>query len=851
MRYWQTLKPEQRLDIKRRIAFCILLFERFSLASWRVITWTFAYFGLCLLQIPALLGGWAVVTALIIYWVGAFYLIYKDGKNFKIPTPSQTDRALENTSGFTYRPLEILEDKIANDSVEAQRLWAVEERKSLSLLNLLKIPKPTPHMARLDPYGLRLLSGIFFIMTLIIAGQQGPQHLMSNLFPLSFSDPKTGAAFLNLTLIPPEYTKLPRVAVMGSGRLDEPLTAVEGSKLELTVNTVLGKPTLRIDRDKFPFEKLTNKSWSLHTILTEGKKLSVNQWGISRASLPLSIIKDQPPTLTVSEEVQQRDKSHLQFALDVKDDFGVSEIIMEMTLDPLVDTPHTGSPYTEQRLVMTEGDKETRLSPVYDLTWHAWSGLPVIIRFSVKDAIGQTAQSEPLKVVLPEREFKNPVAAQLIAMRKEFMFDRENVDFMARAEEILNILVRPSMYRHDKVVFLNLRSMISRLVYSPDNKTLDALAVQLWNTAVHVEDGKLPEAARDLRNAKAHLDRLLADKDSTDAEIQQAMQDLRSAMQSYYESLYQEIQKRLANGEILSISQELLESLMNHEDMAAYLDQLQQAALSNERQTAREMLSQLQSLMDQLEPDMHAEMPKDMKAMQKTMEDLQGLIEEQKALLNRSKQLEQQMNPQSSQEQSPPQDPFDLGEMNEQDQAPENMDDGSGLDNPDGEGGGGGNEPLTMKGGQKIQGGIRMKLGDTMTRTSEQINDIPPSMQKAEGQMRASEKAMQDGNIKQSIASQEKALDDLQSSMDEMGQSMAERMQQMMSNQAGQPTDPLGRAQNSGNGPSWMPNNNIKIPDQADRKRVQDIQKTLRDRSGQMDRPMYELEYYRRLLKQF
>jgi hypothetical protein len=63
--------------------------------------------------------------------------------------------------------------------------------------------------------------------------------------------------------------------------------------------------------------------------------------------------------------------------------------------------------------------------------------------------------------------------------------------------------------------------------------------------------------------------------------------------------------------------------------------------------------------------------------------------------------------------------------------------------------------------------------------------------------------------------------------------------------------DPLGRPMQEGNGPSWMPGSQVKIPDEAERKRVQEIQKMLRDRAGELERPDYELDYFRRLLKQF
>jgi len=87
-----------------------------------------------------------------------------------------------------------------------------------------------------------------------------------------------------------------------------------------------------------------------------------------------------------------------------------------------------------------------------------------------------------------------------------------------------------------------------------------------------------------------------------------------------------------------------------------------------------------------------------------------------------------------------------------------------------------------------------------------------------------------------------------------MRQQMQQMMKQMtfmaMSGGMG-PTDPLGRPLNEGEGQSMFPGSRIEIPDEATRKRVQDIMRTLREKSGDFSRPDYELDYFRRLLRQF
>ena len=68
-----------------------------------------------------------------------------------------------------------------------------------------------------------------------------------------------------------------------------------------------------------------------------------------------------------------------------------------------------------------------RTRPSYhDLSPHPWAGLPVEIRLVATDALGQTGESEPVRITLPERVFRNPVARAIIDQRKELVEGSES-----------------------------------------------------------------------------------------------------------------------------------------------------------------------------------------------------------------------------------------------------------------------------------------------------------------------------------------------------------------------------------------------------------------------------------------
>lgn len=131
----------------------------------------------------------------------------------------------------------------------------------------------------------------------------------------------------------------------------------------------------------------------------------------------------------------------------------------------------------------------------------------------------------------------------------------------------------------------------------------------------------------------------------------------------------------------------------------------------------------------------------------------------------------------------------------------------------------------------------------------------------AEQEMRSSSDRLRQNDPKGSIPHQELAIQYLKDAQDDLSQQLQERMQQMLgpgdpmlSQGAPQQYDPLGRPMpggEEGGKQPFSPTSRVKIPDEAERKRVQEILKILREKSGDFTRSKEELDYFRRLLKQF
>src|SRR6185436_458184 len=94
---------------------------------------------------------------------------------------------------------------------------------------------------------------------------------------------------------------------------------------------------------------------------------------------------------------------------------------------PLVDPPKI--PLTLPQLRTRDGTGET----IKDLTSHPWAGAKVRITLVAKDEAGQEGRSDPVEVVLPVRNFNDPLARAIVEQRANLAMDANAADRVADA----------------------------------------------------------------------------------------------------------------------------------------------------------------------------------------------------------------------------------------------------------------------------------------------------------------------------------------------------------------------------------------------------------------------------------
>jgi uncharacterized protein (TIGR02302 family) len=788
----------------------LMYLEQFAAAFWPPISWVLFFLTLWLLQIPNMLGAFGYEIAFIVGFVGLAFWIYKGLGDFKRPTKENIARRIERYNALAHRPLSQQDDTLANPEKEETRATWVRYKQSLQgLLKNIKTPSLESQAMGRDPYALRFAVFFLFVTASVMAGGQWGERVHAGLTPFSlYKIPGFGLEGATITITPPEYTGYAPVTLKGRGGkqiVDIPV----GSHVRAQVQGGIGTPVLVMGDTKYHMQRLQGNAYGYDAFITNDTRISIRQAFLPRVNWRYNVIDDTPPAISTTGEPEITEYQSIRLPITVLDDYGVRDIAIRMTLNPVVSEAPLGEVYTEKRAVMSAPGQETELSPVFDLTWHTWAGLPVILKITAIDAIGNKA-SQDIEITLPERSFSHPLAKKLIEHRKFLAWNPEG-PYEEMRDSLYRLQTHPDDYDHDLVILMALRTAAARLYFSPGLDTAKALIKMFWDVAVHLEDGDINLALRQLQEAQRNLEQALSDPNASDEEVARKVEELRQAMANYFREMARELHKRMAEGKDMPLMPpQMFSQMLDAEQLSQFFDQLQSEALDNPDK-ARELLSQLNKLLDMMNPNFSQTMPMDMQMMAEGVSELQQLVRRQEELLDQTR------TQQALKEEQPTAPPPDTSTNKVE------------------------------------QDALRYVLGQLMLDADEQIGEIPESMGLAEQEMRHSSSSLDADNPGGSIPHQEQAIEHLRDSMQSLSQQLAERMQQMTGFMLGQgATDPLGRPrgdQDGGN--SFFSGSGVKIPDEAERKRVQEILRQLREKSGEYERPREEREYYRRLLKQF
>ena len=866
--------------------------------TWEALLWPFVVLAAFLIislfdlwsLLPPILHRALLVVSGVALLVSLLPLI-----RFPVPTRAEALRRLERDADIKHRPASSYEDKLgATSRADTQLLWAVHRERLAKLVAKLKPSWPMPRTDRKDPYAVRSALLLVLIVAALSAGPNRWDRVASAFSPAARTT--TAPLRLDAWVTPPIYTGVaPIVLADGSepvGAGNETVRALsvpERSELIVRAYAPHGQSVSLVSQADDGSQattvapKATGSQGLLefNLALTTPGSADVKVGGNIVAKWRFDLIKDASPQISLMGSPTTTPRGALRLTFRATDDHGVASAEARFVLADAKDAaaatpesvPELDGGKTKSNL-LTEAPlmplplprvnaKQVEGKSTQDLTAHPWAGLKVRMTLAARDQAGQVGLSEPYEFILPERNFTKPLAKAVVEQRKKLVREPDSAERVAMALDALTIGDDRAV--PDKTVYLALRDAYWRLDTDQSPESIASVVTQLWEIALRVEDGNIPEAERDVKAAQDRLSEALKQNASPE-EIQRLVDDLRNALGRYLQALAEQAQQKgnlpepqKSNNGDQTISDRELDKL---------LDNIEKLAKSGSKDMAEQMLSELKDILDRLQTGTFSDSAKQQRAA-KMMKDLNDLVSKQQKLLDDTFKAKRDQGGARQADQfnvSPPGQPMEFGpgiymspfgmpqENSEANGQSEGSDNSQGRSATGRNQARGGRQQQGQRPGQfdelsKQQGDLREQLQSMIDRLHIEGATSPEQFKDAGDAMGRAQEAMRDSNLDQATEEQGHALDQLRQGAQSLAEQMMENGEaQVGKGQGNSGKDPLGRPDRSNRPDLGL---SVKVPDEIDIQRAREVLDELRRRLGDPSRPMIELDYLERLIRPY
>ena len=530
--------------------------------------------------------------------------------------PSRHDglRRLDRNSGISHRPATTIGDELATPAEDtgSVALWRAHVERALLAAKKLKAGRPAPRLDLRDPIALRALVLILVVATFIAAGGERGKRIWAAfdwqgvVVPVNFR--------LDAWVSPPAYTAKPPVILPGLRPGERAQTSVAAvsvpagsvlvirasGKVEFDVKTTGGIEPVTDQRPQAPAGTDERRF-----VITDRATAQVHGLSEEDLTYAFNAIPDRPPTIELTKDPETQQRGTLQLNYKMEDDYGVVEAKARFALkddaaptapagDANAKRPLFGPP--EMPLALPQARVKNGIGQTTkDLTDHPWAGADVSMTLVARDEANNEGTSMPHELRLPERPFANLLARAIVEQRRELALDADARDQVLIALDALAI--GPEKFTPELGTYLGLRSLYWSLAGAKSDDDLREVVKQMWAFAQTLEDGNLSDAQARLRNAEQALRNAL-DRNASDEEIKRLMDELRAALDQYMQALAEQLRRNPQMARPLDPNNM---RQLRSQDLQSMLDRLEQMMRNGSRDAARQLLDQLQAMMDNLQ----------------------------------------------------------------------------------------------------------------------------------------------------------------------------------------------------------------------------------------------------------
>lgn len=751
-------------------------------------------------------------------------LLYKFTKKLQWPSRIVILRKIEHDNQLAHNPLLSKNDRLISGN---PNLW-IEHIKSIKAPSFLTLSRPRFSVdAKKDPYAIRFFVLLFFVITFYFGdGRIFFDKAYHSFFPpvsppIIVADEQARQSVTGW-IFPPEYTaKMPTVL---NADTPQPLIAPTGSQLSLQIDKKYWffKPEIQLSDDRFDHFTLDKESglYTYQTVLNDDDlviKLRIG-W-FNKMKWHLFVDEDHAPSVYFAKPPVGTNDGDVMFNYTYQDDYSVESIKLKITRAQSLMTDNEGEevPNVEYidlplRTPKTIGAQDITMQHKLDFARSIWAGTPVLLQLIAKDAIEQRAESDEILFIIPEREFRHPIAQELMITRRDLItnYARHRPMAVVRALEYMNM---PTLYQDDFGLFLSLSSLFNRLRVDVANRQRDSISELIWDIALTLDKDQM-------EREKEQLDRLLAEmmealEKGDDETVQKLIEELESKLFDYQQALFEFLQNH-AEEMPLAIGENSGLDALTDQNINSAMNRLRELAQAGSKQDLRNAIQHLKDFMAGLQKPQPANLTEQQKLALQQLQDLDAIIRQQDAIRNKTR-------------------------MNVERKVPD-------IDGA-----------LTEQ-----QKGLNAFFSELLTQCQGAGLSIPNSLPMAMEMMDETVNALNAPDFAMAQEMQEEILFLLQSGQEQLAQEIQSQMNMRIFSGVQQNNNPLmpqgrrdpfgrpvgGDQANGLAGNPLMPSG-VQIPDEFDIQETQRIQNELRRRSGERRRPEQELDYIRRLLNRF
>jgi len=833
--------------LARRVRFALtataagLWFERIGQAFWPFFSVLVGFCGFALLGLHDLFTPLARTLVLAGAALGVVASFGVGLWQFRRPPPHAALARVDAT--LPGQPLQALTDTplIGGDDPASNSLWTAHRARMLTRLKDIRAIGPTLRLSAADPYALRLMA----LTALGMGGLFGSLEQARTTTDLGTSGSNIAAGpNWEGWVQPPAYSGKPTLYL---GDLKDRFDVPKGSNVTVRFYGEDGVLTLS---ETVSGEPLSGTSAAPDFAVRQPGEIEIA--GPTGRLWDVALQPDAAPTVELIGPMTRAPSGETRQNFRLTDDFGVARAVLTITRDPEAVEKRYGyvlSPEARPALEVTVplpqiGDRREIEGMIGEnLAQHPFAGLPVQISLTAWDEAGQASDEAIGEAILPTRRFFDPLAAALIDVRQELLWNRENA---ARAAQVIRaVTVDPTQLFDDMRHYFRLREVVGVIEGREDpmsDAQLGEVTDALWEIALLLEDGQLKDALERLHRAQERLSQAMRDG-ATPEEIQKLMQELREATRDYMQQLAEQ-QGEQGDGTDMPDQGEQDGQQITGDQLQQLMDRIQELMEQGRMAEAQQLL------------DMLAEMLENMRVTQsegqgqggESMQGLQDMLRDQQQLNDDTfSDLQEQFGggqPRSEQ--------GDQGEGTQEGQQPQA---GEGQD-----GKGQGTEPNGQSLAERQQA-----LRDQLARQRQSMDGagggdeegLGGALDRADRAMDEAEEALGQNDLSGALDSQAEAMEALRDGMRQLGEQQAQSQQEQEGQQGeagGQSgsdpmrRDPLGRA--AGDTGQFGSDEPLYEGEDVYR-RAEELTDEIRRRSAEQARPEDERDYLNRLLDRF